>query len=125
MQASHNVFEVVRRLGIGNDVDLIVDPAQVTKGKPDPEIFLLAAEKLGVRVESCVGIEDSLAGIVAIKSAGMMAVGIGTPDLGADWTVTDTRSLTLAALTDAFATATHAGVRTPRPGEHAQSTVKG
>ena len=104
--ASHNVFDVVRRLGIESAVDLIVDPAVVAKGKPDPEIFLRAAETLGVRVESSVGIEDSRAGIVAIKSAGMMAVGKGSAALEADWTVSDTRSLTLAALTEAFTTAT-------------------
>jgi alpha,alpha-trehalose phosphorylase len=104
--ASHNVFDVVRRLGIESAVDLIVDPAVVAKGKPDPEIFLRAAETLGVRIESCVGIEDSRAGIAAIKSAGMMAVGKGSAALEADWTVSDTRSLTLAALTEAFATAT-------------------
>ena len=67
---SHNVWDVVRRLGIEAAVDLIVDPAALVKGKPDPEIFLRAAEQLGVRFEDCVGIEDARAGIEAIKAAG-------------------------------------------------------
>ena len=59
---SHNVYDVVRHLGIEDMVDAIVDPATLVKGKPDPEIFLAAAEQLGVRFEDCVGIEDARAG---------------------------------------------------------------
>ena len=47
---SHNVWDVVGRLGIEPLVDLIVDPAALVKGKPDPEIFLAAAEQTGVPV---------------------------------------------------------------------------
>jgi beta-phosphoglucomutase len=95
---SHNVWDVVRSLGIEGDVDLIVDPAGLVKGKPDPEIFLNAAEQLGVRFEDCVGIEDARAGVEAIKAARMVAVGVGRDLPGADWTVTDTRELTAEAL---------------------------
>ncbi len=66
---SHNVYDVVRHLGIEGSVDAIVDPATLVKGKPDPEIFLVAAERLGVRFEDCVGIEDARAGILAIRAA--------------------------------------------------------
>ena len=52
---SHNVYDVVRHLGIEDMVDAIVDPATLVKGKPDPEIFLAAAEQLGVRFEDCAG----------------------------------------------------------------------
>ena len=58
-------------------MDAIVDPATIAKGKPDPEIFLTAAERLGVRFEDCVGIEDARAGIEAIRAARMVAVGVG------------------------------------------------
>jgi alpha,alpha-trehalose phosphorylase len=97
--ASHNAAEVVRRLGIGDRVDAIVDPSAIVKGKPDPEIFLAAAEQLGVRPEDCVGVEDARAGIEAIRAARMVAVGVGTDLPGAHWVVDDTRRLTL----DAFA----------------------
>ena len=95
---SHNVWDVVDRLGIRELVDVIVDPASLVKGKPDPEIFLSAAEQLGVRFEDCVGIEDARAGIEAIKAARMTAVGVGADLPGADWVVTDTRQLTVDAL---------------------------
>jgi beta-phosphoglucomutase len=99
---SHNVWDVVRHLGIGDVVDLIVDPATLVKGKPDPEIFLAAAEQLGVRFEDCVGIEDARAGIEAIKAARMVAVGVGRDLPGADWVVEDTRLLTFDRLRGLF-----------------------
>lgn len=95
---SHNVFEVVHRLGIEPLIDQIVDPAGVVRGKPDPEIFLTAAELLGVRPADCVGIEDAQVGVEAIRTAGMAAVGVGRRLAGADWVVADTRQLTLASL---------------------------
>jgi beta-phosphoglucomutase len=99
---SHNVWDVVRRLGIEPLIDLIVDPATLVKGKPDPEIFLAAAEHLGVRFEDCIGIEDARAGVEAIKAARMVAVGVGRDLPGADWLVADTRSLTVDALEARF-----------------------
>jgi beta-phosphoglucomutase len=99
---SHNVWDVVGRLEIGSLIDLIVDPATLVKGKPDPEIFLAAAEGLGVRFEDCVGIEDARAGVQAIKAARMVAVGVGHDLPGADWVVSDTRSLTVDALDARF-----------------------
>ncbi|HSW42576.1 MAG TPA: beta-phosphoglucomutase [Patescibacteria group bacterium] len=95
---SHNVWDVVRRLGIEPLIDLIVDPAKLVKGKPDPEIFLTAAEQLGVRFEDCLGIEDAAAGIAAIKAARMVAVGVGRDLVGADWLVPSTAALTCKAL---------------------------
>jgi len=99
---SHNVWDVVARLGIEPLIDLIVDPATLVKGKPDPEIFLAAAEQLGVRFEDCVGIEDARAGVEAIKAARMVAVGVGRDLPAADWLVADTRSLTVDALEALF-----------------------
>jgi beta-phosphoglucomutase len=51
---------------------------QVTKGKPHPEIFLRAAEKLGVAPKNCVAFEDTQSGIMAAKNAGMRVVGMAT-----------------------------------------------
>ena len=99
---SHNVWDVVDRLGIKDLVDVIVDPALLVKGKPDPEIFLTAAERLGVRFEDCVGIEDARAGIEAIRAARMVAVGVGSDLPGATWVVQDTRLLTVDALAACF-----------------------
>jgi beta-phosphoglucomutase len=56
----------------------------VTRGKPDPEVFLIAGEKLGVAPEDCAVIEDATAGIEAARRAGMTAVAItGTADRSA------------------------------------------
>ena len=99
---SHNVWDVVERLGIRELVDVIVDPTVLVKGKPDPEIFLTAAERLGVRLEDCVGIEDARAGIEAIKAARMIAVGVGRDLPHADWVVDDTRRLSVDALAALF-----------------------
>lgn len=76
---SRNAFTVLDRLGIRACFDDVVDAATVTNSKPDPEIFLTAAAHLGVAPHECLGVEDAVAGVAAIKSAGMTALGIGNP----------------------------------------------
>jgi beta-phosphoglucomutase-like phosphatase (HAD superfamily) len=63
---------------------------------------MVAAERLGVRFEDCVGIEDARAGVEAIKAARMLAVGVGRDLPGADLVVADTRSITVEALEALF-----------------------
>ncbi|SDF31756.1 beta-phosphoglucomutase [Thermoanaerobacter thermohydrosulfuricus] len=77
---SKNAFTVVENLKIRDQFDYIVDANEIKHGKPDPEIFLNAAKHLGIPPEKCIGIEDSAAGIAAIKKAGMFAVGVGNPE---------------------------------------------
>lgn len=74
--ASRNAPVLLERLGIADAFDAVADPARAPS-KPDPGLFLAAAGVLGVAVDECIGIEDSVAGIAAIKAAGMVAVGIG------------------------------------------------
>lgn len=74
---SRNAFFVLERLGIGAHFDYVVDAATIANGKPDPEIFLKAARHLDVAPADCLGVEDAVAGVAAIKSAGMTALGIG------------------------------------------------
>jgi len=76
---SKNAFTVLERLGITDKFDYVVDAATIARGKPDPEIFLKAARELGVAPEDCLGVEDAMAGVASIKSAGMFALGIGDP----------------------------------------------
>lgn len=76
---SKNAFTVIDKLQIGQYFAYIADAAKITKGKPDPEIFLTVAANLGVAPQDCVGVEDAAAGIKAIKAAGMYGVGIGDP----------------------------------------------
>lgn len=79
--ASKNAFKVVEKLQIEDYFDHIVDSALILNGKPDPEIFLTAAEKIGLKPEECIGVEDAKSGVEAIKSAGMFAVGVGDQDI--------------------------------------------
>src|SRR5581483_5249368 len=75
--ASRSAKEVAERLGVAALFDHIVDVTVVARGKPDPEIFQRAAAALGVHPATCLGVEDAQAGIAAIKSAGMAALGVG------------------------------------------------
>jgi beta-phosphoglucomutase-like phosphatase (HAD superfamily) len=99
---SHNVWEIVGRLGITDSVDAIVGPAALVKGKPDPEAFFKAADMLGVPYEDCAAVEDAQVGVEAIKAARMLAVGIGRELVGADWRLDRTDQLTYDGLLQHF-----------------------
>ena len=58
--------------------DVIVGEEDATQGKPDPEGFLVAAQRMGVRPAECVVIEDAPEGIAAGKAAGMRCIGVST-----------------------------------------------
>ncbi len=64
----------LRRLEIASHFDAIVTAAEVTRGKPAPDIFLAAAERLGVAPEDCVALEDSPHGVAAGLAAGMTVI---------------------------------------------------
>lgn len=102
--ASKNAPVILEQLGLENAFDSIVDPATLQKGKPDPEIFLKGAELLGMRPEECAGIEDAEAGIEAIHAAGMLSVGVGSPQSmkQADLFVEKTEDLQLDEIIRAF-----------------------
>ena len=79
--SSRNAKTVLRQLRIGDEFDAVVDGTMITRTKPDPEIFLITAERIGVSAGSCVVIEDAVAGVEAALAAGMKCIGIGSPDL--------------------------------------------
>ena len=76
--ASRNAPMLLRRLDIASRFDYIADPAKAAP-KPDPALFLAAARGVGATASDCIGVEDAVAGVRAIKAAGMVAVGIGDP----------------------------------------------
>jgi len=78
---SRNAKPIIGRTQIGHLLDVIVDGYDITNSKPDPEAFLLAAERLGLPPSECLVVEDAVAGIVAADSAGMRSLGVGTPDM--------------------------------------------
>lgn len=71
-----NVGFVLSELGITKYFSVIVDDSQITRGKPFPDIYLLTAQKLGLKPDQCVVVEDSVAGVQAGINAGMKVVGI-------------------------------------------------
>jgi len=75
--ASKNTPLILEKTGILNDFDVIVCGLDTEKSKPDPEVFLLGAQRLGISPEKCVVIEDSDAGIIAAKAGGMYAIAVG------------------------------------------------
>jgi len=77
--SSKNARTVIQRLHIESYFDVVVDGTMVVHSKPDPEIFLLAASKLGVNSKDCVVFEDAEAGVEAALAAGMKCVGVGSP----------------------------------------------
>lgn len=66
----------LEKLGFRDKFQAVVTIDDVKNGKPDPEIFLLAAQRLGVNADECVVIEDSRSGMQAAKNAGMQCVGL-------------------------------------------------
>lgn len=76
--ASNNAPLLLERMGITHLFDAVVDPRSVKAGKPAPDIFLAAAAATGAPPALCLGVEDSAAGITAIRAATMPALGIGT-----------------------------------------------
>lgn len=74
--ASRNAPLLLERLGIAGHFGAVADPV-TCRGKPEPDLFLRAAELLGAEPARCVGVEDAAAGIEAIEAAGMFSVGVG------------------------------------------------
>jgi beta-phosphoglucomutase family hydrolase len=78
-----NVELILEALDVGRYFSAVVSEADVTLGKPNPQIFLLAATRLGVEPRRCLVIEDAVAGVQAAKSAGMRCLAVTTTHPGA------------------------------------------
>jgi len=94
---SKNAFTVLDRLAIAGRFDTVVDAARIANSKPHPEIFLTAAAQLGLAPQDCLGVEDAVAGLASIKDAGMVAVGVGSPQVlkRADYVIPSMREFRL------------------------------
>jgi beta-phosphoglucomutase len=76
--ASKNTPMILERVGLNALFDAVADGNIVKKAKPDPEVFVKAAEMLNVNNDECVVFEDAAAGVKAALNAGMKCVGIGS-----------------------------------------------
>ena len=80
-----NVEVMADVLGFKDSLGALVGAEDVQRGKPDPDVFLAAASKLGVTPDRCVVVEDAAAGVEAARRGGMRSIGVGGAELaGAD-----------------------------------------
>jgi beta-phosphoglucomutase len=102
--ASKNAGMILTNIGMLDAFDAIIDGNKTSEAKPDPEVFLLGAQALGVEAESCVVFEDAEAGVEAARRANMHCIGIGSPEqLGAaDFTIKQFTALKLQQVIDLF-----------------------
>lgn len=77
--ASKNAPAILKKLGLYEKFDAIADPSKVANGKPAPDIFLAGAKAVDLDPRDCVGVEDAVSGVAAIKAANMTAVAVGDP----------------------------------------------
>ncbi|MFD1096446.1 beta-phosphoglucomutase [Salegentibacter chungangensis] len=76
--ASKNAPVILKKIGLYDRFEAIVDGNDVSKAKPDPEVFLVAADKLRASAANCIVFEDSVAGVRAANRANMLSIGIGS-----------------------------------------------
>lgn len=76
--SSKNATLILEKIGLADAFDAIVDGTQITRSKPDPEVFLLAANRMGVEPEFCLVIEDAVAGVEAALAGGVRVAGVGS-----------------------------------------------
>ena len=102
--ASKNAPTILERIQLAAMFDAVVDGNSIKEAKPNPEVFLKGAEKLGVLPENCVVFEDAIAGIEAAQNANMYSVGVGDPEtLGfADLVIPGFEGFSISNLKHAF-----------------------
>jgi beta-phosphoglucomutase len=76
--SSRNSPFILERIGLSDYFDATSDGNDITNSKPDPEVFLIAAERMQLKPQQCLVVEDAAAGIEAAIAAGMFAMAVGT-----------------------------------------------
>jgi beta-phosphoglucomutase len=79
--SSKNAKTILDKIELSDWFDAIIDGNDITESKPDPQVFLLAAERTNSKPEECVVFEDAEAGIQAANAAGMCSIGIGSKNV--------------------------------------------
>ena len=102
--ASKNAVTILNQVKLTDYFDVIIDGTKVSNAKPDPEVFLKAAEALDVTAEECIVFEDAEAGIEAAINGGFNSVGIGSPNnLGkADYVMSGFENITFEKIKSNF-----------------------
>ncbi len=104
VSSSRNTPLVLERLHLETPLDTVVDGSMVARSKPAPDLFLKAAELLGIPPAQCVVVEDAAAGVEAGRRAGMVTLGLGPPERvgAADLFLPDLSRADLGAILDHF-----------------------
>jgi beta-phosphoglucomutase len=76
--SSRNATLILRAIGLPNEFDAVVDGNDISRSKPDPEVFRLCAQRVGVPPEQCLVVEDADAGVEAALAAGMSVLAVGS-----------------------------------------------
>lgn len=97
--SSKNATFILEKVGMLEEFDAISDGNCITKSKPDPEVFTVAAKKLGYFAEECAVVEDSEAGVIAANSGGFSSVAIGS---AAESSIADRKISVFSELLDLF-----------------------
>lgn len=99
--ASKNARKILKKVALYESFDSIVDGTNVSKAKPDPEVFLIAAKELNMAPNQCVVFEDSIAGVQAANKADMISIGIGEQEVlnEADFVFKDFSEISIEFLT--------------------------
>jgi len=94
--ASKNAPLILKKVGLLDRFTALVDGNDVSKAKPDPEVFLIGAQKLNMQPENCIVVEDAIAGVEAANAANMVSIGIGDAELlkEATYVLADTSGFT-------------------------------
>lgn len=79
--ASKNATSILEKVHLIDKFHAIVDGNDVSKAKPDPEVFLIGSKLLNIKPEDCIVFEDSVAGVQAANAANMISIGIGEDDV--------------------------------------------
>ncbi|MEX2382133.1 MAG: beta-phosphoglucomutase [Opitutales bacterium] len=89
--SSKNGRFILEKIGLARAFDSVVDGSDITRSKPDPEVFLKAAAEMGCPASACLVVEDAEAGVAAAVAAGMdcLAVGAAAGDPRAAYSATD------------------------------------
>lgn len=101
--ASKNAPKVLKYLQITDYFEGIVDPAKLSHGKPDPEIYSEAAKLMNLPANQVAGLEDAQAGVESINRAGEVSIGFGASLKDAAVKFDDTSEVSLAAIEEQMA----------------------
>ncbi len=93
--SSQNAPFILKKIGLYELFDAIVDSKLIENNKPEPDIFIEGAKQININAQECIGIEDSQAGIDALNKANIKSIAIGSNLVGATITLASTEDLTI------------------------------